>query len=66
MVEREGHRKDSMRTEIYTDDDIDMANATNAEYITCAKCEVDMPVESDPTVNPNGRGYLCPFCDGTF
>ncbi len=51
---------------VYTDDDIDMTLAGDMEYVACAVCNVDIPVDQEPTVNPKGHGYLCPFCDGTF
>ena len=51
--------------DLMTDDDIDMANAASVEFSQCAKCNVDMPLNNG-SVNPDGQGYLCPFCDGTF
>ena len=51
--------------DLYTDDDIDMVNASSVEFIECAECDVDLPIDG-ATVNPDGDGYLCPFCDGTF
>ena len=54
-----------MSEALYTDDDIDMANAANVEYDQCAKCGVDMPI-TDATRDLDNHGYLCPFCDGTF
>ena len=49
--------------DLLTDDDIDMAYASTVEYIKCAKCEVEMPIDQG-SPNPGVGGYLCPFCDG--
>lgn len=54
-----------MTEDIYTDEDIQTVEAATAEFGKCAKCEADMPL-ANATVNPDGQGYLCPFCDGTF